>query len=608
MKKFILFYLLIITTSAFGQVSDINKTTGWYMTNECFQGQVDVTQTPYTGAELDLTLFSGFTNSPEYYGGPYQGYYLFCDLDNDGFNNFFRTMYKSPWPNEDRGIIVHSRRGLTTEDYTVRYGLTEPRKEVVTDFNNDGIKEVLLFSQGLDTDPFPGDSIMLYHIDGDSVQYFDNVSFYHSGTVGDIDNDGDQDIITGHRQTIDTKIQRIPEVYINMGDFKFEHNNSMFLNFPSYEFYPNVIDWFSTELYDIDDDGFLDFIGSGIDSNDQPHLVVIFQDNGVFDYDKKIIIDLEDYGYTGVVDIDFYDFDNDGNTEILLNFTPDYVTHKPLMFTTSDRRFEDVTSSYFLNDDIDDIWFLWHFLKDIDGDGDIDIIPDGAQWRYFYLENNNGVFQKVDSTPITSSNSNNGGDGDDSGSAPSTPTIVSPTQNADSVTIPTQFIWEADDNTTSYEVELFTDALNTTVFKQSLTDTSMVYTEMIADKDYLFRVRAINDAGTSRWSSVEFRTEQKNVNTSILNSAVPTTYSLQQNYPNPFNPTTTISFSLKNGGYVNLKVFDVLGKEILTVFEGNLLSGNHSYVVDGSNLKSGTYFYKLQTSNYNLIKQMTLIK
>jgi len=65
---------------------------------------------------------------------------------------------------------------------------------------------------------------------------------------------------------------------------------------------------------------------------------------------------------------------------------------------------------------------------------------------------------------------------------------------------------------------------------------------------------------------------------------------------------------LKNAGYVNLKVFDVLGREILTVFDGNLPNGNHSYMVDGSNLKSGTYFYKLQSSNYNLIKQMTLIK
>jgi hypothetical protein len=84
---------------------------------------------------------------------------------------------------------------------------------------------------------------------------------------------------------------------------------------------------------------------------------------------------------------------------------------------------------------------------------------------------------------------------------------LTPEQNADSVAIPTEFLWQADENATSYQSELFTDALNTKVFEQSLTDTSIVYTILVGDKEYLFRVRAVNAAGTSRWSSVEFRTQ-----------------------------------------------------------------------------------------------------
>ena len=606
-KLLIVFILLLIDPQAvYSQVSEINKTTGWYMTNECFQGQVDVNQTPYTGAELDLTLFSGFTNSSEYYGGFFQGYYLYCDLDNDGFNNFVRLMYKSPWPNEDRGIIVHSRRGLTTDDYTIRYGLTEPRKEVVTDFNNDGTKEVLLFSQGMDTDPFPGDSIMLYHIDGDSVQYFDNVSFYHSGTVGDIDNDGDQDILTGFSYNDNNNFFRVPEVYINEGDFNFRFDNSMFINFPE-----NLNSWFTIELYDLNDDGYLDLLFEYF-TNEGPTLNIVYSSDGVYDYESRDIIDVSPYDTQGFIgDIDFYDLNNDSQTDIILSFG--YEKYQSLVYLRDEQDYVDATSTYIEPSSIDDVWVLWNFLKDIDDDGDIDIIPDGSQHRFFYLENNNGVFQKVDSTPITSSNSNdgdgNGDDGDDdSGSAPSTPTIVSPTQNADSVAIPTEFIWQADENATSYQAELFTDALNTIVFEQSLTDTSIMYTEMVADKDYLFRVRAVNTAGTSNWSNVEFKTAEQDVNTSISNSTIPTSYSLNQNYPNPFNPTTSITYSLPQSAVVSLKIYDITGKYITTLVDGVTSAGIHTVTFDAGSLSSGMYVYTLETDGFRQSRQMMLVK
>jgi fibronectin type 3 domain-containing protein len=100
----------------------------------------------------------------------------------------------------------------------------------------------------------------------------------------------------------------------------------------------------------------------------------------------------------------------------------------------------------------------------------------------------------------------------------SVPVILTPEQNADSVAIPTEFIWQADENAMSYQAELFTDLFTVKVFEQSLNDTSIVYTEMVADKGYLFRVRAVNAAGASRWSSVEFRTQAEFVRSITLSS------------------------------------------------------------------------------------------
>lgn len=85
-------------------------------------------------------------------------------------------------------------------------------------------------------------------------------------------------------------------------------------------------------------------------------------------------------------------------------------------------------------------------------------------------------------------------------------------------------------------------------------------------------------------------------------------YSLNQNYPNPFNPLTTIEFSIPKQEYVNLKVYDLLGKEIKTLVSNNLQSGKYSVNFDASNLPSGMYFYKLTAGSYSSVKKMTLIK
>ncbi len=89
---------------------------------------------------------------------------------------------------------------------------------------------------------------------------------------------------------------------------------------------------------------------------------------------------------------------------------------------------------------------------------------------------------------------------------------------------------------------------------------------------------------------------------------VPTSYDLSQNYPNPFNPTTTIEFATPKPGYANLKVYDLSGKEVATLVDGNLNAGVHKVKFDASKLSSGVYMYKLFTMEYTSVKKMMLIK
>lgn len=85
-------------------------------------------------------------------------------------------------------------------------------------------------------------------------------------------------------------------------------------------------------------------------------------------------------------------------------------------------------------------------------------------------------------------------------------------------------------------------------------------------------------------------------------------FSLSQNYPNPFNPTTNVHFSIPKDGNVSLKIYDMLGNEVATYLDGFLKAGTYNAEIDGSNLASGIYFYKLAADGFAETKKMSLVK
>ncbi len=129
-------------------------------------------------------------------------------------------------------------------------------------------------------------------------------------------------------------------------------------------------------------------------------------------------------------------------------------------------------------------------------------------------------------------------------------------------------------------------------------------------KQYFWRVRAKNSDGISSYYSNTGRFGiESQTDVSDPASNLPTNYVLYQNYPNPFNPSTTIRFDLPEESKVTLKIINLLGQEVFTIIDNEKMNpGSYSKFIDLSNLPSGIYFYKLESSNFVSIKKMILIK
>jgi N-acetylmuramoyl-L-alanine amidase len=90
--------------------------------------------------------------------------------------------------------------------------------------------------------------------------------------------------------------------------------------------------------------------------------------------------------------------------------------------------------------------------------------------------------------------------------------------------------------------------------------------------------------------------------------AIPLECALEQNYPNPFNPSTNFEFRISNFGFVSLKIFDVLGREVATLVNDVRPAGTYKLRWDASALPSGVYFYQLRTSQFVQTKKLVLTK
>ena|GEM_PF-577510 len=93
-----------------------------------------------------------------------------------------------------------------------------------------------------------------------------------------------------------------------------------------------------------------------------------------------------------------------------------------------------------------------------------------------------------------------------------------------------------------------------------------------------------------------------------VNSGLPAIFTLSQNYPNPFNPSTTISYSIPKSGFVSLKVYNILGQAVATLYQGYQKTGSYKFNFDASGLASGVYLYRIEANGLAQTKKMILMK
>jgi hypothetical protein len=116
---------------------------------------------------------------------------------------------------------------------------------------------------------------------------------------------------------------------------------------------------------------------------------------------------------------------------------------------------------------------------------------------------------------------------------------------------------------------------------------------------YEYRLKQIDRNGSFKYS----RTMQVEI------GRAPKVFALGSNYPNPFNPSTTIEFSVQSDGNATLKIYNVLGQEVATLFDGQAVAGTlNKATFDASRLSSGVYFSRLESGGHALVKRMMLVK
>lgn len=558
---------------------------------------------------------------------------VFCDIDNDGDKDFFSgqslgtiTYYENIgtplnfsfkyitdiW--QDLIIIspalsLHSNN-FTEDTYSVikekfpvgnlvkgpfadneRHGANSLE---FTDIDNDNDFDLFwgdLFSKGIyyitnNGTPFVPDVAIVDSIYPHNSPYIS--SGYNSTRFTDIDNDGDNDMF-------------ISVLYLsqNKNNFAFYRNNGNAFT-PDFErvtddYLRNVDAGGNSNItfVDIDNDGDKDlFIG-----NDYAK-IAFYKNTGTlttpsFSFvSDSLPVRSVSFNYAPA----FADLDNDGDKDMILGsyikdslwFYRNTGTPTEFNFTLESRGYQiGITTLGQSSTPV---------LADIDNDQDKDLFIGATNGRIFYYENTGTInsFNFVFRTNFY--NSIDAGD-------ESIPRFYDLDSDGDL----DLFIGRQDGNISFYKNEGSPASANfvfqTNTYKNINVHSNSCpeFTDIDNDTDPDLFI------GNIKGGLFYFRNDDV-IGINAVSGIVPSGFELYQNYPNPFNPSTKIKFDLKNNSSVKLSVFDISGKIVNVLVNGDLKSGSYEYTWNATELASGIYFYRIETNNSSISKSMLFVK
>ncbi len=158
------------------------------------------------------------------------------------------------------------------------------------------------------------------------------------------------------------------------------------------------------------------------------------------------------------------------------------------------------------------------------------------------------------------------------------------------------------------------------------TSTGMYYTRNLNGESTVWIQEAVNAIGNVVCVMTKFREADKTlvvgthgrgsfqtqilepISVGLSSGEIPDKYVLRQNYPNPFNPSTNIEFSIPKNAFVNVRIYDLLGREIAQLVSENLQAGTHRTLWNAAKYPSGIYFCKINSGNYSQVIKMILAK
>jgi len=374
--------ILLTKNQYLEEYSKINQTTGWYNTNKLFGGRnffIDSNTTYSSLWTKDNILGYTYSSSGPTYFSNRQGLF-YGDLNGDGKKDIFNNYWPTPFGANMNGYYAT----FEYEKYwfskpNLLKGLTGARKFIINDYYGNGKKSMLICSSGADAPPFPGDSVQIISFGSDLTMTAKNLTevlgYFHGGASGDIDNDGDIDILLysgGGSKPMG------PVYYENIGSGNFKYNANLITGLGYVNNNPN--NYYTTELFDLNNDGFLDIIfASG--NGDVVSRILWGSASHTFNTSNQTILPDASYTKSSIVDVAFSDIDKDGDIDLLLNYAIGYSGFGIQILENQNNKFIDVTSKR-----VDvaskplSVWYGWLRLYDVDFDGDLDIVADGIAY------------------------------------------------------------------------------------------------------------------------------------------------------------------------------------------------------------------------------------
>jgi hypothetical protein len=312
------------------------------------------------------------------------------DFDKDGDLDMV-AVFTNPSTNFSSDVEFYRNNGFNlVKDQSAFIGgapkLVSGSKAITGDFDGNGWLDVVISSTGFNGGSYPGESvIILLNNNGKFTTKTLNIptGYYGSLCAGDIDNDGDLDLFV-------TDNKSISKFLINDGKANFTYDNSL---------YPGTFynkSYFTSELYDINKDGYLDLVLGGFEQDNAN--TIILWGNGTGSYMTSKMTTLPKIkGKAVVVNIDFIDFNKDGKTDLLITRKSDGSVSEGYylqLLKNTGTDFTDVTSTTIsTNTDANDPnWIKWIRIQDVNNDGDLDITTDDRFYNKVWI-NTNGNFK-----------------------------------------------------------------------------------------------------------------------------------------------------------------------------------------------------------------------